>query len=125
MSTGAFIIARYAATYGAGTNVHPIKIQPETATLVVGGVTNSIPTASVNNQISARVAGGKRAIGLNARRISFRFSGTPPTGSGYLANSIITLPWLSPFTTPVARGATGTYQTGAIVVVGLSPEIAK
>lgn len=126
MSAGPFVISRYGASYGAGTAIHPIRIQPETLGLTVTAgtpVANTAPTGAVTNPISARVTSGRRTIGLGARKISFRFSGTPPTG--YSPNAVLTVPWLTPFPTSFARGLAGTYLGAAIVVVGLSPEVAR
>lgn len=128
MSAGAFIISRYAAQYGTGTQIHPIKIQPETQTLsvTIGGTAtaNLPPAGAVNNPISAIVSGSKRGRGLVPRTISFRFSGTPP--AGYRAGSILTLPMLTSALSGAAIGATGTYTpagtAAAIEVVGISPE---
>jgi len=128
MSAGAFITARYPAQYGAGTQIHPIRVQPETLTLsvTIGGaaVTNSQAAGAVNNPISAVVSRSKRGRGLIPRSITFRFTGTPPTG--YKAGSTLSLPALNSALTGAPNGATGTYTVGAtaspIEVVGVSPE---
>jgi len=125
MSAGAFTIGRYAASYGAGTAIHPIRVQPETLTLTIATVANTAPTGAISNPISARVSGGRRAIGLGCRKVTVKFSGALPANLGYLANGSLTLPWLNPFTVAIAKGAVGTYQGAAIIVTGISPEIVK
>ena len=125
MASGPFVNVRYAAAYGGGTNVHPIRIQPETLGAVFGAppVTNVAPGAAVTSPISAKVSGSKRSIGLNTRKLSLKFSGTPP--AGYLANATITIPWLQPFPASFAKGVTGTYLGVAAIIVSLSPEYVK
>ena len=126
MSAGAFVLTKYAASYGAGTSIHPIKIQPETLTLTLGTgtpVANAAPTGAQNNQISARVSGGKRTLGLIPRKVTVRFTGAVP--AGYAPNSKTTIPWLTPFTAAITKGATGTYLGNAVIVVATSPEIAQ
>ena len=122
---GVFTSSRYAATYGAGTNIHPIKIQPETLALSLGSpaVLNSPPTGAFNNQISAIVKGSKRKLGLTPRKITVKFGAAAPVG--YLPNSAITLPWLTPFPASFARGTTGTYLGSPVTVASLTAETAK
>lgn len=125
MSQGSFIRSLYQATYNAA-NVHPIKVQGETLALSIdlpGGAQDNVPPAAVtaaNNPISARVSGGRRSLGLTARKIAVRFTGTPPTG--YLAGQVLTLPMINPNFASVGSGATGTYLGVAVEVVGTSPE---
>lgn len=94
MSAGAFDKSKYAATYGGGTNIHPIRCQPETASCVVGGVTNTPPSGAVNNPISAVVSRGRRAKGLIARTVTLE---APATGqpTGYKAGGFTTIPCLT------------------------------
>lgn len=128
MSAGAFINSKYAASYGTGTQIHPIRVQPETQTLsvTIGGTAtaNLPPTGAVNNPISAIVSGSRRGKGLIPRTISFRFTGTPP--AGYKAGGILTLPLLTSALSGAPVGALGTYTpagtAAAIEVVGISPE---
>lgn len=127
MSSGSFVVSKYAAAYGSGTNIHPIRVQPETLllSLLVGGVAtaNAAPSGGVTSPISARVSSGKRTLGLNAFTIGIKFTGTPPTG--YAANQRINLPALNPTIRGVAKGATGTYLSASVIVVGTSPERAQ
>jgi len=122
MSSGAFKISKYSSTKTG--LVHPIRIQPETLDLTLGGNSNDEPSGAVSSPISAQVSQGKRSLGLNARTVTVTWAGTPPTG--YAAGGSITLPWLDEanFSTLV-RGTTGTYLETACRVVGTSEEKAN
>lgn len=125
MSSGPFILSRYRASYNGNTQIHPIKIQPETTGLQFGTEINVPAIENPTNPISARVTGSKRTIGLNARKVAFRFTSADPIDGRYKEGSILVLPWLLPFTAALARGTTGTYLGAPIVLVGLIPEVAQ
>lgn len=119
MSTGAFKFSKYEDDDG---NIHPIRIQPETETLSLGGA-NSPPAGTVDDNQFVRVSGSPRAYGLKARWVSFRFTdATPP--NGYKPGSLLRLPILteSVYDGIIAGATTGTYQTGAIIAVGKGGE---
>lgn len=123
MSTGSFINSLYNSNKTG--DVHPIRIQPETLTLSVAGVTNAAATGPAGSPISAQVSQSKRAKGLNARTVTFKFTPTAPTG--YKAESPITLPWLAgvgDFDSFKAGDAIA-YQGGSGEVVGTTAETAK
>lgn len=90
MSAGAFTISSYASNV-TGTN-HPIRIQPETLAIQLGGVANAAP-AGATVLPSAQVSQSKRSLGINARTITFKFpeGGAP---DDYKELSPITVPWL-------------------------------
>lgn len=124
MSAGSFGLAGYRASYNTA-NIHPIRIQSETLGLeiTIGGTTvtnNGEDAAEINNPISAVVSRGNRALGLNARRITIKFTDSPPTG--YLTNSPIAIAALNPALLSAPKGATGTYQGRVVQVVSTSPE---
>jgi len=119
MSAGAFQIANYASDTGVS---YPIRVQPETLALSIGGVANAgsatDPAAGVP---SANAGGSRRKNGVNARQVRIRFTGTPPTG--YKADSIISLPVLtSTAYNSYTRGQTGTYLGGSVICVGKTAE---
>lgn len=123
MSSGAFINSFYNSNKTG--DIHPIRVQPETLTLSVAGVTNTAATGPAGSPISAQVSQSKRSKGLNARTVTFKFTPTAP--EGYLANSPITLPWLAgvgDFDGFVAGDAIS-YQGGSGELVGTSAETAK
>lgn len=116
MSSGAFTRTFYERNNG---DVHPIRVQPETLTLNIGGA-NSAPAGPADSNISARVSGGNRGIGLRARTVTFVYDTAP---AGYKQDSPITLPWLQETTfDAIGKGSTGTYGGQAITVLYTSPE---
>jgi len=122
MSEGRFEIVNYGSNKLA--TVHPIRIQPETLTLTIGGVTNSAPIGSAVLP-SAQVSQGKRKKGLNARSVTFKFA-VDAAPVGYKPESPISLPWLqnnAAFNGTFA-GQEGSYQGADIVIVGTSNETA-
>lgn len=122
MSAGAFTISKYAASYGDGTSIHPIRIQPETLTASIGGTANAAPSGAINNPIQCRVSGGKRQIGLLARYITIQF---PSTGqpSTYQAGGTTRIPALTEtFYNLAVKGAAITYLTVSCTVVSRSRE---
>jgi len=121
MSAGNYLDAFYTSDL---INVHPIRIQPETAALVIDGVTNTIPAGPADFPISAKVSGGKRQLGLTARSVTVKWTTTPPTG--YDDEGEITLPWLDPTTwLGLAKEQTGTYLTQGVTVVRKTQEFSR
>lgn len=121
MSAGVFESTFYTSDDGT---VHPIRIQPETRGLTIGGQANSAPGGPADdNAGQVRVSGGKRTAGLTPRKIRVRFTGTQPTG--YKPGSTVSIPVLIPahfqaYRKPLYQ--TGTYLGAAVEVVGSSPE---
>lgn len=116
MSAGAFQNEIYVDNFG---NFYPISIQPETLTLTLGGEANVAAAGPlVPNLPSVAVSRGRRTLGVNARLVRFRFSGTLPPG--YQANSILTLPVL----TVAAFNAYGKTTVGTYTLNGTSYDIA-
>jgi hypothetical protein len=126
MSAGAFLRTRYQASY-TPTNIHPIRIQPETAAAVTTTgtpVTNNPPTADINLGISAVSSLGKRARGLKPRSVALQVSGTPPTG--YLAGSRTEIIALTiAFYDDCQVGATITYLGTSWTIIGKFPELIR
>jgi len=121
MSAGAFTRSRYQASYD-NDMIHPIRVQPETEDAASNLVFNQPPSGSANSPISARVSGGKRTLGLTARRIILEApsSGQP---SGYLAKGITSIPALNiAFYNAATKGSVCTYLGVEFNVVGRSPE---
>lgn len=119
MSEGRFVDANYKDNKGA---VHRIRIQPETAALVIGGVTNTIPAVGAGLvQPRAKVSGGKGQYGLTARRVGIKFGLTPPTG--FAQFGVEYLPWLDGDTFPdVAVSTDVTYRGASATFIGTSAE---
>lgn len=127
MSAGAFTISRYEADYGDGTNIHPIKVQPETIDLATNGgtaETNAPPVAGITNPISAECASGYRCLGLHPRKVRMRLTGVAP--AGYAPNSLVVLPLLNKaIAANLTPGTEMTYLGVTWVVVGTHPEGVK
>lgn len=111
MSQGTFTKSKYQASYST-TAIHPIRVQPETITCTINGVTNNPPTGDITNPISAVVSRGQRAKGLIARAVVLQ---TPESGgpADYKPLGLITIPALTPAFAAVAAawqpGQTITY----------------
>lgn len=121
MSAGAFVRSKYACT-DTGL-IHPIRIQPETLAASIGGTANAAPAGAISSNISARVAAGKRTLGLGARRVNLQ---APATGqpAGYLASGTTSIPALQEaFYALAVKGATCTYQGVAYTVVSRTDEV--
>lgn len=124
MSAGAFTTnAVYEDNFG---NFYPITVQPETIAVTINGQANAEGAGPLpDNRPSVSVSKGRRANGVNARLVRFRFTGTLPPG--YLMNGIISLPVLTPTAyNAYSKGQTGTYTLNGtgydVAVVGRTPE---
>lgn len=122
MSAGAYTIAKYQASYGAGGEIHPIRVQPETIAAAIGSVTNAEPAGAQTNPIQARVSGGRRQIGLQARFVVLRApSGSEP--DGYLPNGLTRIPALTEtFYNAATKGVDVTYLGTTYTVVSRGRE---
>jgi hypothetical protein len=118
MSSGEFSNSKYESNSG---RVYFAKVQPETLALDIGGSTNDAPAGAIDQEVSAKMNGSRREIGVNARSVSLSWTASPPTG--YDANGVVRVPIMTPtFFDSITRGATGTYLGAAVEVVGKSPE---
>jgi len=122
MSAGRFTRSRYAAEYTAGA-IHPVRVQPESVAASIGGTTNAPPAGAATNPISAKVSGGRRELGLRARRVTMSApTTTPPTG--YLAGGLTTIPALNlAFYNAAVKGAVCSYLGVSFEVVSRSAEV--
>lgn len=122
MSAGPFLDAFYTSDTG---DVHPIKVQPETASLVIGQSTNTIPAGPANNAQRVLVSAGRNSYGVKARKVRVEMTSATTQGDPIAAGNILEFPWFDPDTfLSVTRpgGQTGTYRGGSCRVVGGSPE---
>lgn len=118
MSAGFFLKAFYSLDNG---NVANIRIQPESAALVLNGVTNTIPAGPAVESASVKVNGSRRAFGVNARKVRLEWTGAAP--DGYDPDGIVTVPWFNPTTfAGIVRAQTGTYLGSGVRVLGKTPE---
>lgn len=120
MSAGAFVRARYGASYAL--EVHPIRVQPETLAATIGGTVNAAPAGAITNPISARASGSKRSLGLNARKVQLAAPATNPP-AGYQAGGVTSIPALGEaFYNLAIKGTTCTYLGAAFTVVSRTTE---
>lgn len=119
MSAGPFETGRYACQ--ATGDIHPIRVQPETKSLSVNGVTNAYPTGEANSPVSAQTSQSRRSLGINARSVTIKFPATAPTG--YKVGEPIRLPWFQAFPTPsFIKGQAVSYLGGTGELVGFEQE---
>lgn len=121
MSTGAFIESFY--ENGLNGDIHPIRIQPETAALTIGGTENTPPAGPATSELRAFSSQRNRRGAVNARKIGFEVTAAP--AGTYEVGSTIYLPILQPATLAAMLfppNQTGTYNGATIRVVGSSPE---
>lgn len=122
MSAGPFLDAFYESD---ALDIHNIRIQPETASLVINGVTNTIPAGPADNSQQVKVSAARNSFGVKARKVRFEMTSDTTTNPIITAGNILELPWLQRDTfIDVTRPGkqTGTYQGGNIRVVGGTPE---
>lgn len=128
MSAGEFVTANYLASYGTGTNIHPIRVQPETLEATVndgtGDIANSGSPDPRTNPISALVSRGSRTRGLRSRLLYLVEPATPP--EGYDENSKTVIPALTPtFASVAVTSGTVSYLGTTWTVTGTGAEIAR
>jgi hypothetical protein len=119
---GVFTNSFYLASYGAGTLVHPIRVQPETLAATISGTANGAATGPATSPIQARVNGTRREIGLRARSITLQAPATAqPTG--YKPLGYTRIPCLTPtFYNLAIKGAVVSYLGASFTVVSQNPE---
>lgn len=126
MSAGRFLRSKYAADYGDGTAIHPIRVQPETIQAVVGAEDNDPPAGEINNPISAQISRGRRSRGLSPRFITIQLPATSSPPTDYAAGSITRIPALNAaFFGACVPGAIVEYLGVQWEVVSASPERAS
>lgn len=125
MSAGVFVDTKYGATYDV-TQVHPIRVQPETlAATGEGGTDNGPPIGALTNPISAEITKSRRGLGLHPRMIYLKLTGAPPTG--YAANSRAKIPALTGafFAANNKKGSVVNYLGTTWTVTGTNAEKAS
>lgn len=120
MSSGRFQVGTYEMDDG---NIVKIKIQPETLAADLGSP-NIFPVGAITiPNLSAKVSGSKRSIGVNARTVTVRFTDTLP--DDYSGDDISGIPVLVKATfDAINKGvSTGTYLGQPVTIVGKSAEV--
>jgi len=72
MSSGPFEAGKYEAISGT---IYPVRVQPETKDLTIGGTANAYPAAAVSNGVSKiALRRGKRAFGPAIRTATVKLT---------------------------------------------------
>ncbi len=122
MSTGSFVDSIYRSNK-PDQNLHPIRVQPETLTLTLGGTENTAPAGPATSELRAFSSSRKRRGAVNARKVGLEVTASGP--NGYLLGSQIYVPWLNPATfydVTLEDDVTGTYNGASVRVIGSSEE---
>lgn len=122
MSTGSFEDSIYQSNK-PDNNLHPIRVQPETLTLTLGGQANAAPGGPTTSELRAFSSSRKRKGAVNARKVGIEITASGP--QGYLVGSQIYVPWLDPATfydVTLEDNVTGTYNGASVKVIGSSEE---
>lgn len=119
MSAGAFSNSFYEDDDG---DIHPIRLQPETLAATFNAVVNAAPAGPVDNEVSARVTGSRRGLGLFARYVTVKFTGDLPPG--YVANSTYKIAVPNPTVfSGITINSAGVYLDEAIQVISKTDEV--
>ena len=119
MSAGAFSSSKYSANSGS---IYKIRVQPETIAASIDSVPNAAPAGAIDQEVSAAVSRGKRALGMNARTVTLVFTGALPDGyeGGPVRIPVLTQATYDSWTATPDK--TGTYLEVPVRVAGSSPE---
>ncbi len=121
MSAGNFVQTRYESNADTGGGIYPIRVQPETLLLDIGGTVNSPPAAPADQPIFARARKGTREYGVGARAVRLRFTpGSIPTG--YSGDEVVVPIMTAALFANATPGSTGTYLSAPVTVVSRLPE---
>jgi len=121
MSAGPFQISRYASTELDGA-ILPIRLQEET-TVFAAGVANTPPPGAVTLGLFASVGRNRNAYGVKVRKVTIRFTGTPP--DGYSGEDLVIPVLTEAAYLAYVPGTTGTYLGAPIEVVSRRPETVR
>lgn len=123
MSAGVFESGRYESI--DGLYIWPVRAQPESKALSLGGVANSYPADPVTVGLPrAKLRKGKREFGPTIRTVTVRFTETPTGAQADYAGigSLLTVPVFQQSTwAAYGEGQTGTYLGTAVEFVGKFP----
>lgn len=123
MSAGDFQYENYQLSSDNGSYIGRIRIQPETLEASFNATANAAPAGTRNMPGSVKVSGGNREIGVSARTVTIKWSGTPP--AGYSGDNV-TIPVLDPAVYAAwTLDSTGTYLGTAATIVGRATETVR
>ena len=121
MSSGAFLLSRYEASFGTFTM--PIRVQPETVQFTDGTIANDPPAGAVNLGLFARARKNSTEYGVGARSVTIRWDVDPPTD--YDGDTAVVPILTEAAFNAYVIGANVTYLGTAATVVGRSAEQAR
>lgn len=118
MSSDKFTRSSYESDAG---DVYPVRVQPETIALSLGGNANAPTAVAINQKSRARVSSGVKGVPI-CRGVYMRWSGAPP--ANYDANGVLFVPVLtrSLYNSVVSGVTVANYLGAAAIVVGKRPE---
>ena len=123
MSSGAFENAFYQTSTENGGFILRCRVQPETLAATIDSVANAGVAGPATAPGSATISQGRRSAGVNMRYVTLRWTAGAPTDYDGLTARI---PVLDPDTFAAwTLGATGTYLSTAVEVVGRTGETVK
>lgn len=123
MSAGAFQIVGYETSDpDLGGVVMPIRVQPETLALNIGGTANAASGSAIDFPIRVQTSAGNTEYGVKPRKVTLRFTDQADLPDGYKGTDL-TVPVMTPAAfASYTVGATGTYLTKAVQVVAKKNE---
>lgn len=120
MSAGEFVRTFYQLDTGNGAGIVRARVQPETLAASIAATPNAGAVGPATVPITAKASGGNSEFGVNMRSVTLAWTGTIPAN---YSGDPVTIPVLQESTYAAwTIGATGTYLTEAVEVVGRSPE---
>ena len=123
MSSGPFENTFYELSDENGGYIMRARVQPETLAATIDGTANAGATGPADAPGSATISQGRRSAGVNMRYVTLRWTAGAPTDYEGLTARI---PVLTPATFAAwTLGATGTYLSTAVEVVGRTGETVK
>lgn len=127
MSAGPFSVGRYQRNDGT---VHPVRCQPETVALTLGGDPNNFPAAAgegtQKSDISAQISGSRRSLGLHTRLVRVKFGSTAGAApDGYSLGGAINLPvFQKSLWDSISKGDSGNYLGKVVTITSKTDEVA-
>lgn len=126
MSAGNFEDGKYLS---GNTFVYPVRVQPESKGLTLGGTANAYPAGALTANIGTMLlTGGRRRFGVIPRTVTVEMTEAP---TGAVADysgigSQFTIPVFNPTVWDgYAKGQTGTYLGTAVKYIMKNPEVIR
>lgn len=123
MSAGRFSLVTYETdSADLGQLFMPIRLQPETLALVIGGATNAAPLDAITLPLRVSVSAGEREYGVKPRKVTIRFTDPTNLPAGYSGDDI-TLPVPDPAVfAAFTLNAVGTYLGSPVQLISKKAE---